>query len=104
VRDLAASIDPPRIEPVPATDPPASGLLSWTVPPPRVDGAPARPPAGPVRISEPRAPASPDERQRARERTVATIAEIAAAARDGGATIAGAVPPPCPAGPYGQAP
>jgi hypothetical protein len=100
VRDLAASIDPPRIEPVPATDPPASGLLSWAVPARRVDGAPATPPAGAVRIGEPRALASPDERQRARERTVATIAEIAAAARDAGATLAVAVAPPCPAVPY----
>jgi hypothetical protein len=95
IRDLAASIDPPRVERMPATEPPASGLLSWAAPAP-FDNASTERTGGSVRISEPRAPHSQEEWQRARERTVQAIAELAAASRAAGAGFAVVVAPPCP--------
>jgi hypothetical protein len=100
IRDLAASIDPPLIEPFPATDPPASGLLSWVASTPRKPDGSAAGSSGSVRIGEPRTPASAAEWQRARERALETIAELAAASRAAGATFAVAVAPPCPLVPY----
>jgi hypothetical protein len=99
VRDVAASLDPPRVDAIPATAPPASGLLSWAAATPVGDG-PTTSGVGSVRIGEPRLPGSPDDRARARERTVQTIADLAAASRAAGARFAVIVAPPCPPAPY----
>jgi hypothetical protein len=98
IRDVAASLHPPRVEPVPATAPPASGLLSWARAPNA--GAPAAFAGGSVGIGEPATPASDEEWRRARERTVAAVADLAAASRAAGAGFAVVIAPPCPPVPY----